>query len=71
MKIKIWDNQSKSYVENSASLHCVSRWCVDAETGNVIDVVTSLDGKHMSISEDMGWWMDGDKVVVGPRYIVK
>ena len=69
MKFRIWNNQNKSYVENSASLHCQSRWCIDAFTGEIIDVVAAVSDEEecYNISENPDWWIDGAKIKKGKK----
>ena len=70
IKFRIWDNQTKKYIyENSSSLHCSSRFCVDVFTGEVIDVVSAISGddNYVSVSENPKFYIDKG-IVIGPRY---
>lgn len=69
-KFRIWDNQYKHYItENGSSLHCTSRFCIDAFTGELIDVVSAIsqDDNSASVCENPKFYLDRG-IVIGPRY---
>ena len=69
-KFRIWDNQYKHYIyENGSSLHCTSRFCIDAFTGELIDIVSAIscDDNSTSVSENPKFYIDRG-IVIGPRY---
>lgn len=71
LKFRIWDNQSKRFVSNGVGTHCASRWLIDAETGRPVDFVVSLeDHEFGSLNEGENYYIDGTKVVKGPRYAI-
>ena len=44
IKFRIWNKQTKKFVNNAYSLHCFSNWSVDAFTGEIYDYVGSFNG---------------------------
>jgi hypothetical protein len=76
LKFRIWDKQSKRFLTNAASLHCMSQWMVDAFTGEVYDAVLTLDGDHTdndirSLSKSPNYYMEGTKIVKECPYIIQ
>jgi len=72
LKFRIWDRQSKRFVDNSAGTHCASRWLIDAFTGRPADFVVSFeDPEFGSLSEGEDYYIEGTKVVKEPRYVVQ
>ena len=72
LKFRIWDRQSKQFVDNSAGTHCASRWLIDAFTGRPVDFVVGLeDPEFGSLSEGENYYIQGTKVVKEPQYVIQ
>jgi uncharacterized phage protein (TIGR01671 family) len=77
-KFRIWDNGCKIFVDDSASLHCASNWCVSAFTGELRDYIESVDMnceedylKTYTLSRDPGYYFKGSVPVKRKRYILQ
>lgn len=72
-KVRIWDRQTRSFVDNGVSLHCFSNWMVDAFSGELIDFVGVVDGQSRpqtyTASPNPDWYADGRKLAKGKRYV--
>lgn len=71
IKFKIWDNQYQHYLEeNGSSLHCSSRWCIDAFTGELIDLVSCIcdHSDSVYIDENPKFYLAKTGIVFEPRY---
>lgn len=74
LKFRIWDNQTKHFIQNTASLHCESNWSIDAFSGGIINFVRSIDGDYGSevytADFNPNYYADGLDVVKENRYIL-
>lgn len=74
LKFRIWDNQAKRFIQNTASLHCESNWSIDAFSGELINFVRSIDGDYGSevytADFNPNYYADGLDVVKESRYIL-
>ncbi len=67
---RIWDNQTKRFVENSVSLHCMSNWRICPFTGEITDFVQPIDSDHYSnynATANPDYYFD-DGLIKAPRY---
>ena len=72
LKFRIWDRQSKRFVDNDAGTHCASRWLIDAFTGRPMDFVVAYeDPEFGSLSEPYDYYIEGTKVVKEPQYDIQ
>jgi len=77
IKFRIWNKQTKKFVNNAYSLHCFSNWSVDAFTGEIYDYVGSFNGGEEPVepvytreSNPKGF-IDGIKPVKEPQYVLQ
>lgn len=69
IKFRIWDNQTNRWLENGASLHCVSSWQLDPFTGELSDFVSSIEQPEFhSKSSNYDYYMEGGKIIKEPRF---
>ena len=68
---RIWDRQTRSFVENSCSLHCFSDWVIPAFSGDPVDFVGSLSGAAAAQTPcpDPGCFFVDGKLWRGARYV--
>ena len=71
LKFRIWDKQSKRFVQNDAGTHCISNWHIDAFTGEVVDFTASIGKFGFSKSKSPSYYVDGTKVVKECPYVVE
>ena len=67
---RLWDNQTKRFVENSVSFHCMSNWQICPFTGAITDFVQPVDGDHYSnynATANPDYYFD-DGLIKAPRY---
>lgn len=60
LKFRIWDLQSKRFVNNDCGTHCCSNWMIDAFTGELCDMVQSIGHEGFTRSDDSGY-LEGSK----------
>lgn len=76
IKFRIWDKQTKNWLENSCSLHCFSNWSICPFTGKLIDYVYvgAIDGDHgdkYAASPAPDYYMQDGKIVKDSRYVIQ
>lgn len=74
LKFRIWDKQTKTWLENSSSLHCFSNWSICPFTGKLVDYVGVIDGDHGDQYTAMpapDYYLEGTKIVNEPRYVIQ
>ena len=74
LKFRIWDKQTKVWLENSASFHCFSNWTICPFTGELIDYVGAIDGDHgetYSASPAPDYYLTPNGVVKELRYVIQ
>jgi hypothetical protein len=79
LKFRIWDKQTKRFVEDQPSLHCYSLWAIDAFSGELLTLTASItpdandEGSNepfYTIEEAPGHYSQGLDIVKEPRYIL-
>jgi uncharacterized phage protein (TIGR01671 family) len=75
LKFRIWDKQTKVWLENSASFHCFSNWSICPFTGNLVDYVETCDDQgqfsNFSASPAADYYFEKGKLIKEPRYIIQ
>lgn len=74
LKFRIWDKQTKTWLENSCSLHCFSNWSICPFTGKLTDYVGLIDGDHgdkYTASPAPDYYMQDGKIVKDSRYVIQ
>jgi YopX protein len=75
LKFRIWDKQTKKWLENSNSLHCYSNWTICPFTGNLVDYVGVIDGDNndtFTSSPANDYYFDKKRVLIKePRYVIQ
>lgn len=72
IKFRIWDRQAETFISNELGTHCMSHWCLDVFSGELIDFVASIkDPNNRTVSSPFKWYIRGGKIIKKPRYVVQ
>lgn len=71
LKFRIWDKQTKNWLENSSSLHCFSSWTICPFTGNLVDYVGDYSCDSFTSSPAVDYYWQGTTIIKEPRYVIQ
>jgi hypothetical protein len=72
LKFRIWDKQSKTWLQNGSSLHCYSNWTICPFTGKLVDYVGTFGEDDRCIpSPAEDYYFEGTKLIQEPRYVIQ
>lgn len=71
IKFRIWDKQTKNWLENSSSLHCFSSWTICPFTGNLVDYVGDYSCDSFTSSPAVDYYWQGTTIIKEPRYVIQ
>ncbi len=73
LKFRIWDNEMKRFVENSAGTHCYNHWVIDAETGEIWNAIGTFgeDNWRRSMEQNPQSYRKGLEFIKAPRYVAQ
>ena len=70
-KFRIWDKQTKNWLENGNSLHCFSSWTICPFTGNLVDYVGDYRCDSFTSSPAVDYYWQGTTIIKEPRYVIQ
>jgi uncharacterized phage protein (TIGR01671 family) len=72
LKFRIWDKQSKTWLQNGSSLHCYSNWTICPFTSKLVDYVGTFGEDDRCIpSPAEDYYFEGTKLIQEPRYVIQ